>query len=150
MKATNYTSSLLQTLAKETSHLESEQAEAKMRIAANIDDLLRHRAWTQAQFAAAVNKQASEISKWLSGTHNFTVDTLVQIALVLEVRLMDLVQEPESKLVFHTRFELQSASSRTTSNQNPTTPNSQENKHTLLPLKKTQVNVNIRAYEQKS
>ncbi len=150
MKTTNYTSPLLQTLAEETNRLEFEQAQAKMRIAANIDDLLQQKAWTQSQFAAAVKKQASEISKWLSGTHNFTVDTLVQIALVLDVRLSDLIQEPEPKLVFHARFELQSASSRTTAHQNRASQNIQENKRTPLQLKKAEVNVNIRTYEQKS
>jgi transcriptional regulator with XRE-family HTH domain len=44
---------------------------------------------TQTQFAESMGKPISLISRWMSGTHNFTVDTLVDIQRVLGISLLD-------------------------------------------------------------
>lgn len=64
----------------------------KMRVAARIQDLIEKRKWSKKEFAAKVGKQPSEISKWLSGTHNFTIDTLCEIATVLMVDFFELFE----------------------------------------------------------
>jgi transcriptional regulator with XRE-family HTH domain len=56
------------------------------------------RGWNQNQFAEAMGKQPSEISKWLSGTHNFTAETLWDIEDQLGIELIAL-KEPMSKLI---------------------------------------------------
>lgn len=54
-----------------------------MEIAARIDDLLQQKGWTGADLARAFDKSPSEISRWLSGTHNFTLETLAKLEAVL-------------------------------------------------------------------
>lgn len=50
---------------------------------------------TKSEFALKVNKQPSEITKWLSGTHNFTIDTICEIAAALDVTFYELIQTNE-------------------------------------------------------
>ena len=45
----------------------------------------------QKDLAEKLNKRPSEISKWLSGTHNFTIYTLYDIAKTLNVEVIDLL-----------------------------------------------------------
>ena len=52
-------------------------------IAARIDDLLQQKGWTGADLARAFDKSPSEISRWLSGTHNFTLETIARLESVL-------------------------------------------------------------------
>lgn len=93
MKMKNYTSELLDDLLDEISQEEQEITDKKMLLAARIDDAIKSKKWKRKDFAKAMNKQASEISKWLSGTHNFNTDTLFSIERVLGVKLINL---PES------------------------------------------------------
>ena len=51
----------------------------KMMVAARIADALRAKGITQKQMAAQMGKTESEISEWLSGDRNFTIDTLTDI-----------------------------------------------------------------------
>ena len=53
-------------------------------IAARIDEILKRKGWNQADLAKAMGKKEAEISKWLSGSHNFTISTLARIETVLE------------------------------------------------------------------
>ncbi len=51
-----------------------------------------------------MGKEASVISKWLSGTHNFTTDTLSDISDCLGVSMVQLFEEKVSPVVFKTHF----------------------------------------------
>ena len=73
-KARKYNSSKLQELLDEVSPLEMEQTKIKMQLAARIEDIMRAKGWNKSQFAAKMGKNPSEITKWMSGTQNFTVD----------------------------------------------------------------------------
>ena len=53
-------------------------------IANRIDNLLTERGVSQKEFAELMGKRESEISKWLKGTHNFTLRTLAKISAVLD------------------------------------------------------------------
>ena len=46
--------------------------------------LLDEKGWTQKNLAQKLDKSESEISKWLSGLHNFTFQTIVKLEQVLE------------------------------------------------------------------
>jgi len=59
-----------------------------MMIASRIDAILTAKKWTQKVLADKMHKRPSEISKWLSGNHNFTLDTIAQIEQCLEVQLL--------------------------------------------------------------
>lgn len=49
-------------------------------IANRIDSLMRERGYTKKQFAEALGRRPSEITKWLSGEHNFTIATLSRLS----------------------------------------------------------------------
>lgn len=52
-------------------------------IAAHITEILERKGWSKADFAFAMGKKNSEISKWLGGCHNFTLSTIAKIEAVL-------------------------------------------------------------------
>lgn len=52
-------------------------------IADKIDAKLKEIGMTQKEFAKEVGKTEPEVSRWLSGTHNFTLRTLAKISSVL-------------------------------------------------------------------
>ncbi len=66
-----------------------QQVERRMMLAAKIIDSIEAKGWNNLRFAHEMDKHQSEISKWLSGTHNFTVETLVSIELKLGIQLID-------------------------------------------------------------
>lgn len=69
-------------------HTENVNAESK-RIADSIEAILKQRNLTHSDFARLVSKRESEISRWMSGHHNFTISTLVKIESALKVKLID-------------------------------------------------------------
>lgn len=52
-------------------------------IAARIHEVLVRKGWSQADFARNAGKKEAEISKWMSGQHNFTIRTIAFIENVL-------------------------------------------------------------------
>jgi len=93
----SYNSDLIDELFKEITPEEQEDTDYKMKLAAKIYAALQQKGWSQTQLAVAMGKQVSVISKWLSGTHNFTVDTLAAIQRILGIKLInaDVPQENE-------------------------------------------------------
>ena len=53
-------------------------------IAARIDAILARKGWNKTDFANAMGKTNAEISKWMSGQHNFTISTIAKIEAALE------------------------------------------------------------------
>src|SRR5438105_9440383 len=45
--------------------------------------ILERKKMTQKELAVAMGKSESEISKWMRGTHNFTIDTISKIETIL-------------------------------------------------------------------
>lgn len=52
-------------------------------IADKIDAILKKKGMTQKEFAKKMNKTEAEVSRWLSGTHNFTLKTIAKITAVI-------------------------------------------------------------------
>ena len=52
-------------------------------IADKIDAIIKEKGMTQKEFAKNMNKTEAEVSRWLSGTHNFTLKTIAKITNVL-------------------------------------------------------------------
>lgn len=48
-------------------------------IAKRISEILALKHWTQADLARAAGKKKALVSRWLSGTHNFTIQTIAEI-----------------------------------------------------------------------
>jgi transcriptional regulator with XRE-family HTH domain len=108
MKAREYNSPLIQELLDEATPLELEQTNVKMQLAANIEEIIRSKGWSKTKFASEMNKSQPEISKWLSGAHNFTVETLVQISQVLGVEIAALFAQKQVKDAYINSFSASS------------------------------------------
>jgi len=91
----NYKSSLISELLEGIDPKEKERIKKRMLLAARIDDAIKAKGWKPKNLAEALGKSPSEISKWLSGTHNFTADTLFDIERVLDVVLISLGNQSE-------------------------------------------------------
>ncbi len=92
-KARAYNSAKLQELLDEVAPLEMEQTKVKMQLAARIEDIMKAKGWNKSQFAEKIGKNPSEITKWLSGTQNLTIDVLTEIAFTLGVELAELFEK---------------------------------------------------------
>ena len=87
---TNYTSELVNDLLSHITPAQQAQIDHKMKMAAKIYEGLKAKGWKSLDLARELQlKSPSLVSKWLSGTHNFTIDTLVDIQRVLGIRLLD-------------------------------------------------------------
>lgn len=61
-------------------------------IANRIDTLLSNRKISQKDFAIMMGKKESEISKWLKGSHNFTLRTIAKITDVLNEPIIEVAE----------------------------------------------------------
>lgn len=52
-------------------------------IAEKLDGLLKERGMSQRELAKSTGKTEAEVSRWLDGTHNFTLRTLAKISIAL-------------------------------------------------------------------
>lgn len=78
---------LLEQLRSEISPEDKARIDESFAIANRIATLLKKHNISQKQLAERLNKRESEISKWLSGGHNFTIDTLTKIGLAVGERV---------------------------------------------------------------
>lgn len=56
------------------------QTRMSVEIAHRIEDLMRRNGYSKKQFAENLGRRPSEITKWLSGEHNFTIATLARLS----------------------------------------------------------------------
>ena len=54
-----------------------------------INLLLKEKGMTQRELAEALGKKEAEVSRWMRGTHNFTIRTLVKISNVLGTQIIN-------------------------------------------------------------
>lgn len=66
----------LRELLGEISPAERAQTRLSFEISNRLDALMQERGLTKKQLADAIGKRPSEITRWLSGEHNFTIATL--------------------------------------------------------------------------
>ena len=65
-----------------------------------IHEILSSKNLDQKDLAALLDKQESEISKWMSGTHNFTIKTITRIEKVLGSTIVKVLRK-EDKIQKH-------------------------------------------------
>lgn len=87
------TSEVIQRLIDETPKEDKLFVGYTMLIAACICDMLTRQGMKQKEFAEKLGKDESEISKWLSGTHNFSLKTLSKIETVLGEPIIVILRE---------------------------------------------------------
>lgn len=66
-----------------------------MAIAMRVADILQKNGWTQKDLAKKMGKSESEISKWLSGSHNLTLRSISKMETVLGVDVLAVAQQEE-------------------------------------------------------
>jgi transcriptional regulator with XRE-family HTH domain len=57
-------------------------------IVVRVHQLLREKGWTQKDLAEKLEKTPSEVSKWLSGEHNFTIRSLAKMEAELGAEII--------------------------------------------------------------
>ncbi len=87
---------------KRSSIIESRRAKVSAEIRHRVDlsflivdrihSILQERGLKQKDLAEMLGKKESEISKWMRGTHNFTIDTISSIENVLGQPILQVVE----------------------------------------------------------
>ena len=81
--------SALDLLISQRNEKEYAKTKSRMCIAMKIADALKAQGLSQKDLALKLGKKPSEISKWLTGNHNFTHDTLFDIQEALNINLLN-------------------------------------------------------------
>lgn len=87
-KAEKHSSTLIKQLLADRDPIETAKVRNRMLLAVKIYNGVKTLGWNKVRFAQEMGKKPSVITKWLSGTHNFTQDTLTEIELKLEIELL--------------------------------------------------------------
>ena len=80
MKKTN---ALMESIRNTTPPEVKKQVDLSVAIANRVYALLEEKGMSQRDFAKALGKTETEVSRWLSGTHNLTIATIAKMAVVL-------------------------------------------------------------------
>ena len=107
-KAEEYNSSLIDEIFESISPKEEKRIKSKMLLAAKIEDAMKAKGWNKTKLLEATGqKNPSVATKWFSGTHNFTFDTLFDIQEALEINLLN-IKETAEEVVIKYNFVVQS------------------------------------------
>ncbi len=87
MRQTTTAAKLFDQIVAETPPELKKQLDMSFAIADKLDAALKERGLTQKEFAHMIGHTQAEVSRWLSGTHNFTLATLAKISVALGVNL---------------------------------------------------------------
>lgn len=77
MRAANIS---LQELFNEIPREKREETRLSFAISNRLDALMREKGLSKKQFAEALGKRPNEITRWLSGEHNFTIATIAKLS----------------------------------------------------------------------
>lgn len=91
-------SAVIAKLQQERSATAFEKTKKQMLLAAKIQDAIKAKGFNNARFAELMDQHPSVISKWVSGTHNFTTDTLFDIEDKLNISLV-VAGEQQTKII---------------------------------------------------
>ncbi|MBR5728317.1 MAG: helix-turn-helix transcriptional regulator [Muribaculaceae bacterium] len=73
-----------------------ERVSLSFQIVDRIYEILVERNLRQKDLAIMLGKSEAEISKWMRGTHNFTIDTVVAIEEALQAPVLQVYHEIET------------------------------------------------------
>lgn len=69
------------------------QMDLSVAIANRIYEILEEKGLSQKDFARMMGKTETEVSRWLSGTHNLTMATICKISATLEADVIKVADE---------------------------------------------------------
>lgn len=99
--AEKYQSEVLDGLLTKITPEEQKMTDKRMQLAERIFNAMKAKNISKLELARKMGKQASVITKWLSGTHNFTADTLFEIGDLLGIQLINTSNEAKNPIVTH-------------------------------------------------
>ena len=73
--------------------------ELSFQIVDRIHEILEEKNLKQKDLAALLGKKEAEISRWMRGTHNFTIDTLVSIETALDAPILQVFHQEDLQTV---------------------------------------------------
>ena len=85
-----------------------ESVNLSFQIVDRIHEILTEKGLKQKDLAVLLGKKEAEISKWMRGTHNFTIDTLVTIEEALHAPIVQVYQQDTPAYEFEPAFVAES------------------------------------------
>jgi transcriptional regulator with XRE-family HTH domain len=79
-------------------------------VAKKIAEALTRKQISKGFFASIMGIQPSIISRWLSGKHNFTIETLFDIEEALQIKLLDIDEPEDNSMSFRIKVNSDHAS----------------------------------------
>ena len=70
----------LQEIFSEIPQEQREETRLSFAISNRLDALMKERGMNRKQLADAIGKRPNEVTRWLSGEHNFTIATLAKLS----------------------------------------------------------------------
>ena len=92
-------SSIIEARRKQVNPLIRQDVDLSFQIVDRIHEILQAKGLKQKDLALLLGKKEAEISKWMRGTHNFTIDTLVSIEQALGAPILRVIHQKD---VIHT------------------------------------------------
>lgn len=93
-------SSIIEARRKHVNPLVRQNVDLSFQIVDRIHEILMAKGLRQKDLALRLGKKEAEISKWMRGTHNFTIDTLVSIEEALGAPILQVVHQEEDVLAY--------------------------------------------------
>lgn len=72
-----------------------ESIDLSFQIVDRIHEILAEKGLKQKDLAMLLDKKEAEISKWMRGTHNFTIETLVAIERALQAPILQVIHQED-------------------------------------------------------
>lgn len=85
-------SSIIEARRQRVSSETRKRVDLSFMIVDRIHAILEERGLRQKDLAELLGKKESEISKWMRGTHNFTIETVSSIEAVLGAPILEVVK----------------------------------------------------------
>lgn len=98
-KPRKYSSPALQRVKARINPEQKATVKKRMQLAIRIDEARKAKGLSKSELATAMgSNNPSEATKWLSGTHNFTIDTLFKLEKVLDILLVNCASEKKETI----------------------------------------------------
>ena len=108
MTTKQHKSSIIEARRMHVNPLVRQNVDLSFQIVDRIHEILVAKGLKQKDLASLLGKKEAEISKWMRGTHNFTIDTLVSIEKALGAPILQVVHQGDSSPTYE--FESMMAS----------------------------------------
>ena len=89
-------SSVIEARRMHVNPLVRQNVDLSFQIVDRIHEILVAKGLKQKDLASLLGKKEAEISKWMRGTHNFTIDTLVSIEKALGAPILQVVHQEDN------------------------------------------------------